>query len=55
MLIFGTENAIGFEVLQSGELIFLSNENNSICMDKEQLLILLAITRAWAEKGELLM
>lgn len=51
MLIFATENAIGFEILESGELISLSNINGTIQMDKEQLLALLAMARPWAEKG----
>ncbi|WP_300004224.1 hypothetical protein [uncultured Cedecea sp.] len=52
MLIFETENAAGFEVLQDGEIISLSNKGGYIEMDKDQLLALLAMAVGWAENGE---
>jgi len=52
MIIFGTENAPGFSIMQDGEVISLSNRSGYIEIDKDQLLVLLAVTRKWAEKGE---
>lgn len=52
MTIFDTENAPGFSLLQDGEVISLSNRSGYLEIDKEQLLVLLAVTRKWAEQGE---
>jgi len=52
MTIFETENAPGFEVLQDGEVISLSNKGGYLEMDKDQLLALFAMARGWAEKGQ---
>lgn len=52
MTIFETENASGFEVVQDGEVISLSNKGGHIEIDREQMLSLLALTRNWAETGE---
>lgn len=52
MTIFETENAPGFEVLQDGEVISLSNRGGYMEMDKDQLLALIAMALGWAENGE---
>ena len=54
MYIFETENAPGFDVLQDGEVISLSNKGGYMEMDRDQLLALFAIARDWAEKGEVI-
>ncbi len=54
MYIFETENAPGFEVLQDGEIISLSNKGGYMEIDRDQLLALFAIARNWAERGEVI-
>ena len=54
MYIFETENAPGFDVLQDGEVISLSNKGSYMEMDRDQLLALFVIARNWAEKGEVI-
>lgn len=52
MAVFETENAPGFEVLEDGGGISLSNRGGYIEIDRDQLLALLALTRHWADTGE---
>lgn len=52
MTVFETENAPGFEVLQDGDVISLSNRGGYIEIDRDQLLVVLALTRHWADTGE---